>query len=265
MLYRQLLRISLGYLLSATLFWAPSVNAAQEASAASPFLAEQTVMQQLPQLEQQATAQQKLLLVVLGASWCHVSMALVKQFHQQPLQQQLAQRFVIAYADVGYLEAGRDISQRYGLPLYYATPSVLIINPETRQLLNKADLMHWSNAASLKTAEYRQYFINSDFTLHSGQPALAALSATHQQQINAFEQQQAQQLWAGYQHLGPLLKAYKQDDPAAKTAFLPVWNEVKALRISIIPQIDTLIQQAGTLQPQQPLQLPATAVFSFQP
>lgn len=239
--------------------------AADNTPAAGPFIAEPQLLAQLPTLEQQATAQQKQLLVVLGASWCHDSMALVKQFHQPPLQQQLAERFVITYADVGYLEAGRDISQRYGLPLYYATPSVLIINPETRQLLNKADLMHWSNAASLKTAEYRQYFINSDFSQHTGQQAAAALSQAHQLQIDAFEQQQAQQLWVGYQHLGPLLKAYKQDNPAAKAAFLPVWNEVKQFRTAIIPAVAALQQQAATLQPQQPLQLPATAAFSFLP
>ena len=245
-----------------TWLWLQPAIAANAPPAAGPFTAEQPLLAQLPMREQQATNEQKLLLVILGATWCHDSMALVKQFHQPPMQQALAERFVITYADVGYLESGRDISQRYGLPLYYATPSVLIINPATRQLLNKADLMHWSNAASLKTAEYRQYFIDSDFTQSHTVPAL---SPAHQQQITAFEQRQAAQLWQGYQHLGPLLKAYKAEEPGAKAAFLPVWNEVKALRTAIIPQVEALQQQASTLQPQQPLQLPATTEFSFLP
>ena len=160
------------------------------------FMPEQQVLAQLPQLQQQAAADNKLLLLVLGANWCHDSVALLQQFAKADFQQALQQRFVLALVDVGYLEYGQATANRYGLPLYYATPTVMVIAPQSGQLLNKMDLLHWSNAASFDLAAYQQYFLSHDFRQQFArqQQLLAHISPAQPAQITQYEQQQAAKL-----------------------------------------------------------------------
>lgn len=225
------------------------------------FAAEQLLFPQLDALEQNAAAEQKLLLLVLGSDWCHDSVALLKQFNRPPLAAQLRQRFSIALVDVGYLQYGAATAQRYQLPLYYGTPTVMVINPANRQLLNKADLMHWTNAASMSASDYQQYFIDTDFLTAAAQqtPVAAALI----QQINQFERSQADKLALAYEYLGPLLAAYKNGDTAARAGFNQAWDEVKTFRSAILPAVQQLQQQAATLPTDAKLQLPSYPPFSF--
>ena len=228
-----------------------NVNAAVEAETQLAFLPEQQVLAQLPQLQQQAAADNKLLLLVLGANWCHDSVALLQQFAKAEFQQALQQRFVLALVDVGYLEYGQATANRYGLPLYYATPTVMVIAPRNGQLLNKMDLLHWSNAASFDLAAYQQYFLSHDFQQQFAhqQQQLAAVNPQQLAQIAQYEQQQAAKLAQEYQRLGPLLKAYKASGLPASAEFRQAWDEVKALRTAILPTVEQLQQQAIKAEP----------------
>ena len=237
------------------------VKAQADTPAKLAFVAEQQLLPQLDALEQQAAAGQKLLLLVLGSDWCHDSVALLKQFNRPPLAAQLRQRFSIALVDVGYLQYGAATAQRYQLPLYYGTPTVMVINPANRQLLNKADLMHWTNAASMSASDYQQYFIGTDFLTAAAQQT--PLAEPLMQQINQFERQQADKLALAYQHLGPLLAAYKNGDTAARADFNQTWDEVKTFRSAILPAVQQLQQQAATLAAEATLQLPGYPPFSF--
>lgn len=241
-------------------------NSAAQGILAEPwqFQVESDVLAQLPKLEQQAATQNKLLLVVLGANWCHDSVKLLESFNQSAMAEALKQRFHLAFVDVAYLEFGSTTAERYQLPLYYGTPTVLIIEPKTRQLLNKTDLMHWTNAASYEVAAYQQYFLQTDFVAQFAkeQQALARISPAHLLQINQFEQQQAAQLLLAYQQLGPLLKAYKTSGRPANEKFKKLWDEVKAFRSNVLPEVNKLQQQAAQLAPDEVLALPAAvAIF----
>jgi len=233
----------------------------QSAPTAFVFLPEQQVLQQLSQLEQQAVAEQKLLLLVLGATWCHDSVALLDKFNQPAMASALQQRYQLAFVDVGYLEFGAATMARYQQPLYYGTPTVLMINPANGELLNKADLMHWTHAASLPVTEYQQYFLTDKVPLQyaKAQQQKAGIAAAVQQQISDFEQQQAKTLAQAYLELGPLLKAYKESGKPAGAEFKQRWDQVKAFRSNILPQVHQLQQQAATLAPGEALTLPAPA------
>ena len=222
-------------------------NAAVEAETPLRFMPEQHLLEQLPQLQQQAAAENKLLLLVLGADWCHDSVALLQQFSKPEFSPALQQRFVLALADVGYLEYGQATANRYGLPLYYATPTVMVIAPQSGQLLNKMDLLHWSNAASFDLVAYQQYFLRTDFQQQFArqQQQLAAVNPEQLAQITQYEQQQADKLAQQYQRLGPLLKAYKASGLPASAEFRQAWDEVKALRTAILPTVEQLQQQAA--------------------
>ena len=210
------------------------------------FLPEQQVLNQLPAMQHQATAANQLLLLVLGADWCHDSVALLEQFSHPGLNSALQQRYQLALVDVGYLQYGQASTQHFGLPLYYGTPTVMIIDPQTSQLLNKNDLMHWSNAASFELAAYQQYFIDTDFKQRFArqQQQLATVSAPVLAQIDQYEQQQAAKLANEYQRLGPLLKAYKASDKPATAEFNQLWRDVKIFRSAILPKVEQLQQQA---------------------
>lgn len=244
-------------------------NAAHSDTSASAvatgFVAEQQFLPQLDQLQRKTAAEQKLLLLVLGGEWCHDTKALQQHFAEPALAAELAKRFNIAFVDVGYLEFGQATAQRFQLPLYYGTPAVMIIAPDSGQLLNKSDLMHWTSAANFDAAAYKAYFIETDFKQQFAQQQqqLAGISPVVLQQINAFEQQQAAVLAKGYQHLGPLLRSYKESGQAAGTEFNQAWKKVRAFRIKIMPQLAELEQQAKTLTPGQSLQLPPTQAISF--
>lgn len=254
---------NLALLLFSLLLFTSSANAAP--SGALAYLPEQQVLQQLPALEQQSAAQQKLLLIVLGADWCHDSVALIKQFSQPEFATQLQQRFNTVMIDVGYLQYGSSVTKRYNQPAYYGTPTVMIINPATGQLLNKADLMLWTDASTMAADDYQQYFIATNFKQQFNEQAqqLAAIAPALQQQITRFEQQQAEQLTVAYQHAGSLLKAYKTSKAPASDEFKQVWDEVKAFRTGILPAVLTLQQQAITLPANTELVLPVSSVFSF--
>lgn len=223
------------------------------------FLPESQQLSRLALLEQQAVAEQKLLLVVLGASWCHDSMALLEKFNEAGMAGALNQRYHLAFVDVGYLQAGSATMARYQQPIYYGTPTVMIIEPGRRQLMNKADLMHWTNAASLPLAEYQQYFLTEHVVQQFAkeQQQSAIISAEVQQQIRQFEQQQAATLAQAYLQLGPLLKAYKESGKPAAAEFKESWDTVKAFRTAILPQVAKLQLQATTLVPGEQLVLPA--------
>lgn len=235
------------------------------ADTAGRFLPEQQILPQLDALQQKAAAEQKLLLLVLGADWCHDSVALLQHFNQPDFAAALAQRFELAFVDVGFLQFGLAVTQRYQLPLYYGTPTVLIIAPDSGQLLNKTDLMHWTNAASFDEKAYQQYFIETDFKqrFSQEQQQMAGVNSALLQQITRFERQQAAKLQHAYSYLGPLLQAYKKSAQPAGAEFNQAWGEVKGFRSQILPDVQQLQHQVKTLAAGESLQLPVYPAFSF--
>lgn len=259
-MFKSLIRVVIGCFLFSTAVAANGVSSAGEG-----FLSEQQVLPQLQLLQQKTAAQHKLFMLVLGADWCHDSKALQQRFNEPELAAALAKRYDIVFVDVGYLEFGRATTQRFQLPLYYGTPTVMIIDPDSGQLLNKPDLMQWTSAANFNAAAYQAYFVDTDFRQQFAQQQqqLGGISPAVLQQISAFEQQQADTLAQGYAYLRPLLRAYKESGQSANAEFNRSWNKVKAFRTRILPQVTELQQKAKTLAPGEPLRLPRTEVLKM--
>jgi len=85
-------------------------------------------------------------LVVLGANWCHDSRALAARLYRSPLADVIQQHYELVMVDVGFYEQGRNVVQQFGVPHFYATPTVLIIDPSTGQVVNNEDRHMWGNA-----------------------------------------------------------------------------------------------------------------------
>ncbi len=189
----------------------------------------------------------KLALVVMGANWCHDSRALAARIYEEPLSTTIDEQYEIIFIDVGYLDKGKDVITSLGIPAYYATPTVLIVDPVSGQVVNAGNRHQWANAANISMEESVAYFgqftITDLATLQSDEVIDEDLQHLLME-IDAFEQIQTERLYQAYAVLAPMLKAYKEGD---KNAFSDAtWNEVRDYRYKIPIDVEALQAEART-------------------
>jgi len=185
----------------------------------------------------------RLVLVVLGANWCHDSRALASRLHTPPLAEVIQQHYELVFVDVGFLDKGREVLQQYGVAHFYATPTVLIIDPSSGQSVNDEDRHMWGNAYNIDMSSSVQYFEKWATNDSVADPVVA--SAQLQKlyaEIDQFEQQLAERVATGYAVVGPMLAAYKDGD--APEEFDASWNELRDFRMAIPDGIRELRDEA---------------------
>jgi hypothetical protein len=188
-----------------------------------------------------ALAENKYALIVLGAQWCHDSVGLAENFSTDAMQTVLSDGYVTQFIDVAYLEDRRDITNLVGYPNYFATPTVLIVDPVSNTVVNMDSLQEWQSADSVELQIYIKQF--SRFK-HKERP-IKPLQNTTNLALKAFETQQSERLQQGYQVLGPLLAASDAEDTSTITGeereqFLKLWREVKKFRTHLQANIHEL-------------------------
>jgi thioredoxin-like negative regulator of GroEL len=98
-----------------------------------------------------AKANASLVLIVMGANWCHDSTGLADLFATPRFAAMLKERYELVYVDVGAPQMGEgrnlDIAKRFGIKKIKGTPTVMIVSADG-ELLNKKDAPTWRNAAS---------------------------------------------------------------------------------------------------------------------
>ena len=174
----------------------------------------------------------RLLLVVLGANWCHDSRALASRLHSPPLAELIQQHYELVFVDVGFYDKGRAVTQQFGVAHFYATPTVLIIDPSNRALVNDEDRHIWSNAYNVDMPSSVQYFEKWAMNDSGADPVpdstqLRQLYA----EVDQFEQQLAERVAAGYAVVGPMLEAYEAGN--APEEFDESWDELRDFRMAI--------------------------------
>lgn len=176
-----------------------------------------------------AAKQNKLLLVVLGAQWCHDSTGLAKRFSSKEMQRILTPHYQTVFVDVGMLEDRRAITNRFNYPIYYATPTVMIVDPSSSALLNRASMDIWGKADSIPLAQYVDYFSAfANMSAKQKAPMIAWQSTPQEAQYYA---EQAVRLQEAYDALNPmLLRDINGDTP---DGFYKLWKETKAFRTEL--------------------------------
>ena len=182
-------------------------------------------------------------LVVLGANWCHDSRALASRLHQSPLAEVIQQHYELVFVDVGFYEKGRAVTQQFGVAHYYATPTVLIIDPLNGQLVNDEDRHIWGNAFNIDMSSSVQYFEKWAVSDTVADPVVDSTQLKQlYAEIDQFEQQLAERVAAGYAVVGPMLEAYKAGN--APEEFDASWDELSDFRSAIPKDIRALRDEA---------------------
>jgi len=190
-----------------------------------------------------AKATNKRLLVVLGANWCHDSRALATRLFTAPLRTDIEAHYVTLFVDVGYLDKGQEVIASLGVPVYYATPTVLIVDPVSGLVVNAHDRHQWAEAANIgmpASIEYFRQFAGTGQATPTGENDVYL--QTLLKQIADFEQAQAERLYRAYAVVGPMLKAYKEGDRDAFDDDL--WNEVRDYRFRVPLDLEALRSEA---------------------
>ncbi len=190
-------------------------------------------LQDVIDAQEKAKNSDTLLLVVLGAQWCHDSTGLASHFESEALQPILEKYYTTLLVDVGLLEDRRNITKRFDYPIYYATPTVMIVEPNTGTLLNRASMARWAHADSIPLIDYVEYFTaHGELSEHE----IAILqSYTPTPEEMSYNEQYAARLQAAYEELSPLLKDDIKGDLEGDTMdnFYAMWKEVRQFRATL--------------------------------
>jgi hypothetical protein len=187
----------------------------------------------------------RLVLVVMGANWCHDSRALASRLQKEPLSSLVNKHYETVFVDVGHLDKGKDVVTRIGPPVYYATPTVLIVDPGSGRLINEQNRHQWAEANNISMEDSVEYFrlmAESEITDvgHDINPSPQLLQLLSD--IDVFEQNQADRLYLAYQVLSPMLRAYEKGE---KEKFSEsTWNEVRDFRYRVPVDADSLRAEA---------------------
>lgn len=206
--------------------------------------------ERVAQAQIRAAEQHKLLLLVLGAQWCHDSRGLAQTFSTASIHTIISSRFETVFIDVGYYRDVRWLTEQYDYPGYFATPSVMVIDPKSGALLNRNTMPMWNTADSVSEAEYTQYFSEVG-SASSTEPAIPQASLDS---INTFAKQQTERLFVGFNALSPLLQAAVEDQPVDYAELERISEEVYEFRMMLQRDLHQLYKQA---------QLPAMEALSF--
>ncbi|NRA29266.1 MAG: hypothetical protein HRU11_03310 [Parvularculaceae bacterium] len=221
-----------GLLAVAFVALAPATALAEEAEDYAPYVRFDDPLREMQATIKRAKKYDKLALVVLGANWCHDSKALAKRLEADALRSVLGEHYETLVMGVGYYEQGFDVAQRLGVEVYTHTPTVLIYEPKSETLVNLDDHHIWRDAALLSDEETLIYFQEkADAAKWS-----VALTLADDEQIKAFERQQAERLRKAYSILGPKLEARSDD-------LDELWGPVRDLRYSLADDLKRLREE----------------------
>lgn len=210
-----------------------------------------------------ARQENKLAMIVLGAEWCHDSRAFGARLSQPSMQDIMRDSFVTQFVDVGYLEDQRAITGPLGYPVNFGTPTVLVIDPQSGELLNFADISIWQDAYSVPLEDYEDYFSNLAVNWNKG--LIHPLTGQASAELQSFTDRNVQRLMAGYAALGPMLKDYDSDNLENTESFEALWAEVRGFRVQFQKNMTEIrLEQAGADSPRTGSGWPEYGPFSWE-
>lgn len=182
------------------------------------------------------------LLVIMGANWCHDSRALALRLERSPLSKIISGHYQVVFVDIGNFDKGKDIITGFGIPVYYATPTVLILDPLTSTVVNVDDRHQWGNASLISMADSVSYFERMATAAGPGpEPEPDSELSRLMSEIDQFENIQADRLYDAYEHLSPMMAAFHAGD--LKSYSSKKWDELRDYRTQVPKDLTALREQ----------------------
>jgi len=226
--------------LAGTAFATHDAKADEETQEELPFKPSTDAMADVSKALADAKADGKLGLVILGANWCHDSRTLISKLKAPEVLAVIEKNYSTVLVDVGELEHGKDVIQRFGMPVIYGTPTVVIVDPATGEAVNRHDMHQWRDAHSISESDIKTYFEKMVKAETRGTPATApentelkALLA----EVDAFEKKQSERIYKGFALIGPMITMNRSDRPEN---FGDLWNELRDFRYQITDDLKAL-------------------------
>ncbi|WP_414827732.1 hypothetical protein [Alteromonas sp. H39] len=198
--------------------------------------------------QKEAVVRDKLLLLVVGANWCHDSRALGKYLQDDALQPVLSD-YVLAKVDAAWLDNLTPVLAPYGHPAYFGTPSVMVIAPNSKQLLNRDSMQRWQSAHNESPEALASYLTGFSQGRSDGIDKNVQNTPLP---LAAFEAEQAARLYAAYAVLGELLAQEKSGDSNVSTTLNAYWREVSEYRHQLQSDLSELHRRQSELEPDFP-------------
>ena len=137
-----------------------SARAEQTAAAhpeARPFEESADATAQVDAALARAQLNEKRVILVMGANWCHDSRGLAGWFAQPRFAAMLEAKYELVYVDVGHRDRNIEIARRFGIEAIKGTPTVLVLS-SSGDLLNRQSAPKWRDAASREQDDIFAYF-----------------------------------------------------------------------------------------------------------
>ncbi len=189
---------------------------------------------------EKAKADKKKLMFVLGGNWCHDSRSLARKLDEATLSQLIKKNYRVSMVDVGYLNQGFEFTERANMSTFYATPTVLIFDPETGKQINAEDMHIWSLADSVSQEDTQAYFEKYSQPLSVKVPEnLSQAQQTKLTELAQFIGVQELRIKASYKVTGAMLERYKNNDVDKK--FETYWDALANIRMNL-PKVTSEIK-----------------------
>ncbi len=213
----------------------------------------ETQMQDVDKVIALAKDNNKLALIVMGANWCHDSRSLARKLFAPEVKEVIDTHYELLFINVGFMEKVKPVITRFGMPIIYGTPTALIIEPNAELLINRHNIHFVRDADSVSIADTKAYFetiaINRSKLVQSlsfldpqiDQQKLQQLN----QEIDNFENHQADRIYQAYEVIGPMIKEKKLG--VKNKNFQKYWSSASKLRYKITGDLDRLRAQAVNL------------------
>jgi len=192
----------------------------------------------------------KLALIVMGANWCHDSRSLARNLFAPEVKEVIDTHYELLFIDVGFMEKVKPVITRFGMPIIYSTPTALIIEPNSELLINRHNLHSIRDADLVSIPDTKAYFENIAINRSKLVQSLSFLDVKINQQklkqlnqeIDDFENHQAERIYQAYEIIGPLVK--EKNSGVKNKSFYKYWNSASKLRYKITDDLDRLRAQA---------------------
>lgn len=208
-------------------------------------LDETEIQVSLAKARNQAREEGRLLMVILGADWCHDSRAFIDYLEDPAFAALIDERYRVERVNVGFYDNVRGVVSAWDLPVIYGTPTVIVEEPISGVVLNRDTLPHWRDAAALGAGETVRYFGAFAPGAPAESPAPSPALADALADIDDFETAQAERIYAAYAEIGQLLSELGDDRPGPD--FIEKWDNLAAMRGAITGDLAALRAAARTL------------------